>query len=524
MDRYRLIEDLSAKISRRKLLAKIGAVGVTAAAGAVLIPDRERTYATGVSDLYVNVKDFGAAGDGVTDDTASIQAALASLNATYGGTVFFPAGEYVISATIQLKANQGLLGAGAASSKLLVASDVTAIELSTAGAGNAIARSGVRDMYIRFQNDAGTWTNGHGIRLVADAAQKQIWKIAVENVQIYLAPQSGVHMTASLSQTGNYVAETYLRNLEINQCVNGVYLSGKVYDLFAEMVYVEKARDYGFFISGGSNTFIHCHAVKCGTNTNGTLSGGAFRVDENYNSFYDCHADKSVGHGFILGGFGSTRRNGNRFVACFAFNSGSTHATDGHGFKIGAIGHTVFDGCFIGTLGDDTQPQYHGMLFESADITGITIQGCMFRKNTGTAVKYNAAVPKNQIVFTGGSFELNGQNIDGRDKHGAFYEDMGNTFLGKGMLTLGAAEQLAMSAGILNVTGSYVAASGSGNIDTINGGYEGSVLFLKQAPSSSLTVRHQVGNVVLRGASNYVFASENDVLMLLKCGSNYVQL
>jgi len=44
----------------------------------------------------VSVKDFGAVGDGVTDDTAAIQAAIDYL-APIGGTLFFPAGIYKTS-------------------------------------------------------------------------------------------------------------------------------------------------------------------------------------------------------------------------------------------------------------------------------------------------------------------------------------------------------------------------------------------------------------------------------------------
>ena len=49
----------------------------------------------------VNVLDFGAVGDGATNDTAAIEAALASVNQT-GGTLFFPAGTYLIENTIKL--------------------------------------------------------------------------------------------------------------------------------------------------------------------------------------------------------------------------------------------------------------------------------------------------------------------------------------------------------------------------------------------------------------------------------------
>jgi hypothetical protein len=56
---------------------------------------------------YVSVKDFGAVGDGVADDTAAIQAALDN---SYD--VFFPAGNYKVSGTLTLRPYANLQGAG----------------------------------------------------------------------------------------------------------------------------------------------------------------------------------------------------------------------------------------------------------------------------------------------------------------------------------------------------------------------------------------------------------------------------
>jgi hypothetical protein len=48
----------------------------------------------------ISVKDFGAKGDGVTDDTAAIQAALDAMPKPRGGNLFFPTGNYIVSASL----------------------------------------------------------------------------------------------------------------------------------------------------------------------------------------------------------------------------------------------------------------------------------------------------------------------------------------------------------------------------------------------------------------------------------------
>ena len=56
----------------------------------------------------VSVKDFGAVGDGVTDDTAAIQAAINA--ASYA--VFIPAGNYRCNGRVNLKAHLSIFGSG----------------------------------------------------------------------------------------------------------------------------------------------------------------------------------------------------------------------------------------------------------------------------------------------------------------------------------------------------------------------------------------------------------------------------
>lgn len=76
-----------------------------------------RGFTSKVGEI-VSVKDFGAVGDGVTDDTAAIQAAIASL----AGTIHFPDGTYITSATIRLVNNNQILQ-GAGRSRTTIAAD-----------------------------------------------------------------------------------------------------------------------------------------------------------------------------------------------------------------------------------------------------------------------------------------------------------------------------------------------------------------------------------------------------------------
>jgi hypothetical protein len=73
---------------------------------------QDRTVEAKLQEL-VSVKDFGAVGDGVTDDTAAIQAAVNDAS-----KVYFPAGTYKITSEVTLPSNITLSGDGMGKSLL----------------------------------------------------------------------------------------------------------------------------------------------------------------------------------------------------------------------------------------------------------------------------------------------------------------------------------------------------------------------------------------------------------------------
>lgn len=75
---------------------------------------------TQIAQAHFNVKEYNATGNGGSDDTAEIQAAITAAEAAGGGVVFFPAGTYVVTPVYHSRAltaasNVTLRGVGAAS-------------------------------------------------------------------------------------------------------------------------------------------------------------------------------------------------------------------------------------------------------------------------------------------------------------------------------------------------------------------------------------------------------------------------
>jgi len=94
-----------------------------------------------IQGAVINVLDFGAKGDGSTDDTNSIQAALNSISTT--GTVFFPTGTYIIT-TLSLPKSCSLMGAGYSTTTLKLKNSATAnTDFITTNYQNNVKISGI---------------------------------------------------------------------------------------------------------------------------------------------------------------------------------------------------------------------------------------------------------------------------------------------------------------------------------------------------------------------------------------------
>jgi len=114
-----------------------------------------RTLATRFADP-ANVKDFGAIGNGVANDTAAIQAAINYMNTTYsGGIVFVPAGNYYVPGGLTLKGGVELVGEGRGSTTIQAQTvDVTVITFDATSNYAAL-----RNLFIVGYTNAAAITN-----------------------------------------------------------------------------------------------------------------------------------------------------------------------------------------------------------------------------------------------------------------------------------------------------------------------------------------------------------------------------
>lgn len=147
----------------------------------------------------VSVKDFGAVGDGVTDDTAAIQAAH---NASY--SVYYPNGYYNVTGNITLRTGTNIIGSGAGQT-------VVSLSAAMSNAEDAIYKLLVTD-YVNQQGGitvSNIFINGQS-RFGHAFYLRNVRFPIFENVWIFNFDGSAI--------VYDYCEEGYADFLNINQC------------------------------------------------------------------------------------------------------------------------------------------------------------------------------------------------------------------------------------------------------------------------------------------------------------------
>jgi len=142
----------------------VGGVGIDGADGLMTAATNAETIAGTITDKavtpaglkferpYIDVRSYGATGDGTTDDTTAIQAAIDAANAAGGGIVQFPAASYVITASLDMLNKSGvhLRGVSMAKTKI-IQTTLTVPVVKVSG-----AYMGIHDMVLQYAAAAST--------------------------------------------------------------------------------------------------------------------------------------------------------------------------------------------------------------------------------------------------------------------------------------------------------------------------------------------------------------------------------
>lgn len=261
----------------------------------------------------VSAQDFGAIGDGVTDNAAAINAAVAAVALLGGGRVVFGPGTYIVGSTIELEDNVQLHGANqkATTIKLKPTANTNIIQKKTGAVGFG---AGLFDLTIDG-NDANN-TSG-GIYWAGASTGRgpsfTFERVTVTNCRQVVGAPSGEY--AAILTTGSTWGVA--RDLDV---VNNQYAVGwwhKASDWQIDNLYLgpngadynSGAGTHSMIIQGGAgNLFTSCYFGG-----NGGLSQ-VFLWGSQRNLFVNCVNDNSWEQAYRFDALSGTGANDNRFL------------------------------------------------------------------------------------------------------------------------------------------------------------------------------------------------------------------
>lgn len=302
---------------------------------------------------YLNIKDFGAKGDGVTNDTAAIQHAL-----SLGKPIYFPEGNYAVNERIDLDTNTKIKGDGRNNTFITAIGGSGLTMLGTNGNVSNVEVKGISlDAGFFFESCAylSNITEGH----FEDIRVRNPIKQTVNNYRGGLLFLNSSFITVEkfrafgIAQSENHLTHEY-QSLSFVDCiycwVNNAYVtqSDKCYHV------------------GGTSQDIYFN----GCSANNTYDNGLYLIgDAKKVSFTNFHLE-STQEGIVMNS--NLDDNGIIISDGSIINSSSRALAPrtGSGYSLSNI---YCDGCYSG-LSQSTNPSYAGV--KGLTASNITIKNC----------------------------------------------------------------------------------------------------------------------------------------------------
>jgi hypothetical protein len=256
-----------------------------------------------------NVRNFGATGNGVTDDTAAIEAAQTFCDGAFplnGCTLYFPTGIYIEDG-LNVHQYEHWTGDGRGITTLKLKNNTTADALT-------IPNSGYNVTIDNLSVDGNSYGGGNGNCLtvastpdVGDGTDYPATKIAQsgentsKNSTIRSVALAYCNAAGLLVNSNNY--GLHVEDLWVNwPNTYGIWDLGENH--FYQDIYIQYALKSGILVNGANNMFVNTHSYWAGDG-GGTSEGGIFEQG-NRNIYTGVDIEDTYTNGFQNGGSDST--------------------------------------------------------------------------------------------------------------------------------------------------------------------------------------------------------------------------
>lgn len=318
----------------------------------------------------VNVKDYGAVGNGRADDTAAIQDAITAVPNS-GGVVRLPAGTYRISSSLSItESGVTLAGDGMFATEISVGGSFDAVSISNAATGTRVTALEIVASV--------TQTSGAGIK--ADSTGNAVYISLIDDV--YFATYDGIrlyntntttilHCRMNCTNYGLYCGSgcriVRFANAEVGGGTAAIFLDGGCQSI--KLLQLETFSN-GYAVAldtangGSAPSYVYMYDVEANPAVSGTTNGPYFYIhDAGEVHLTECWADGGPvsiqidsGEVTVLGGrYGN---GGPPIISITGGNSATIVGADiagspsGTGIGITGGGNIRVIGCIFGLFGD----------------------------------------------------------------------------------------------------------------------------------------------------------------------------
>ena len=421
---------------------------------------------------HYNVKDYGAKGDGVTDDTSSIQSCFDSAMVDGGGLVIFPSGTYLVSDTLIIRPHTASINDGNPQSIHFISMD----RLQIIGEGQATIKATAEMDYMLRTYDFSYPAN-------------------VGSFSNFYTHISGLKLDGNeMATNGIFVYQALHSIIEYNQIfdvINGINIYG--YGELDVRNNVIKCSGKGIVMTSGGDTLIEKNDIFLDDNAVGidmTAFSGSTLI--NKNTFTPTYATVES-HKGMNNTIGVNIYNGNWNDA--PATTGPVH-----------ISNNSFDGVLWGVKAYSSVAHkvcdievFHNKLANNGYYTGINlfsgqnVENCMIHNNNG-GVNYDYAGAIGKLVElteSTGCTIANNLVCASQDSPIKLYNSNANTVIGNTLL----------NPSLNSTTGAGIVLQGT----SINNVVKGNVV---RQNGSGANITH-IG-IAEQGSCNYNIASDNE--------------